>query len=56
MKTLKQYLEELDSCVAGAIDKLDDAVIYGEDLTDEEFDTIQDFIDKLEDIRGVINE
>ena len=56
MKTLKEILEELDSTVASAIDKLDDVVIYGEDLTDEEFDTIQDYIDALEAIRGVINE
>ena len=54
--TLRQILEELDSTIAKAIDKLDDAVIYGEHLTDEEFDIIQDQIDALENIRGFINE
>ena len=55
-KTLGQILEELDSTIANAINKLDDAVIYGEHLTDEEFDIIQDQIDALENIRGLINE
>ena len=55
-KTLGQILEELDSTIANAINKLDDAVIYGEHLTDEEFDIIQDQIDTLENIRGLINE
>ena len=56
MKTLKDILEELDSTVANAIDKLDEAVTYGEHLSDEDFDAIQDHIDALEAIRGVINE
>ena len=56
MKTLKEILEELDSTVADAIDKLDEAVTYGEHLSDEDFDAIQDHIDALEAIRGVINE
>ena len=55
-QTLKDILEELDSTIANAIDKLDEAVTYGEDLTEEEFDVIQDHIDSLEAIRGVINE
>ncbi|WP_415406861.1 hypothetical protein ACLHDG_14005 [Sulfurovum sp. CS9] len=54
--SLKQILEELDSTLANAIDKLDEAVTYGEHLTDEEFDVIQDHIDTLESIRGEINE
>lgn len=52
----RQILEELDSTIAKAIDKLDEAITYGEHLTDEEFDVIQDHIDTLESIRGVINE
>ena len=55
MKTLKEILEELDSTVANAIDKLDEAVTYGEHLSDDDFDVIQDHIDVLESIRGVIN-
>ena len=54
--SLRQILEELDSTIANAIDKLDEAVTYGENLTDEEFDEIQDHIDTLESIRGAINE
>ena len=54
--TLANILDELDDTIAKAIDKLDTNIIYGEHLTDEEFDTIQDYIDSLEDIRGVINE
>jgi len=53
---LHKILEELDSTIANAIDKLDEAVTYGEHLTDEEFDVIQDHIDTLESIRGEINE
>ena len=55
-RTLQNILEELDSTIANAIDKLDEAVTYGENLTDEEFDEIQDHIDTLESIRGAINE
>jgi len=53
--TLHSILEELDSKVAEAIDALDTHIIYGEHLTDEEFDVIQDYIDSLEAIRGEIN-
>ncbi len=56
MKDLKDILEELDSTIANAIDKLDEAVTYGEHLSDEDFDIIQDHIDALEAIRGIINE
>ncbi len=52
---LPNILEALDSTVANAIDKLDEAVVYGEHLTDEEFDIIQDYVDALEAIRGDIN-
>ncbi len=55
MKDLKAILEELDSTIVNAIDKLDEAVTYGEHLSDEDFDVIQDHIDALEAIRGVIN-
>ena len=54
--TLQTILEELDSKVAEAIDALDTHIIYGEHLTDEEFDVIKDYIDSLEAIRGEINE
>ncbi len=54
--SFKQILEELDNTIANAIDKLDEAITYGEHLSDEEFDEIQDHIDTLEGIRGVINE
>ena len=54
--TLRQILEELDSTIANAIDKLDESVTYGEHLTDVEFDVIQDHIDTLESIRGEMNE
>ncbi len=54
--SLKQILEDLDSTIAKAIDDLDTHIIFGEHLTDEEFDVIQDQIDALEDIRGVLNE
>ena len=53
--SFKQILEELDSAIANAIDKLDEAIVYGEYLSDGEFDEIQDHIDTLESIRGVIN-
>ena len=53
---LKDVLEELDSTISNAIDYLDQVVTYGEDLTDDDFDIIQDHIDALEAIRGVINE
>ena len=53
--SLRQILEELDSTIANAIDKLDEAITYGEYLSDEEFDIIQEHIDNLESIRGVIN-
>ena len=53
--TLQTILEELDSKVAEAIDALDTHIIYGEHLTDEEFDVIKDYIDSLEAIRGEIN-
>ena len=56
MKDLKDILEELDSTISNAIDKLDEHVTYGEHLSDEDFDVIQDNIDSLETIRGVINE
>ena len=51
----RQILEALDSTIANAIDKLDEAVTYGEHLSDEDFDVIQDHIDTLESIRGEIN-
>lgn len=54
-KTLRQTLEELDSTIANAIDKLDEAVTFGEHLSDDDFDIIQDHIDTLESIRGEIN-
>ena len=54
--SFRQILEELDSTIANTIDKLDEAVTYGEHLTDEEFDEVQDHIDTLESIRGAINE
>jgi len=54
-KTLRQTLEELDSTIANAIDKLDEAVTFGEHLSDDDFDTIQGHIDTLESIRGEIN-
>ena len=53
--TLKSILEELDSTIANAIDKLDEHVTFGEHLSDEDFETIKDHIDSLEAIRGVIN-
>ena len=53
--TLESILEELDSTIANAIDKLDEHVTFGEHLSDEDFDVIQDNIDALEAIRGVIN-
>ena len=53
--TLQSILEELDSTIANAIDKLDEHVTFGEHLSDEDFDVIQDHIDALEAIRGVIN-
>ena len=53
--SLRQILEALDSTIANAIDKLDEAVTYGEHLSDEDFDVIQDHIDTLESIRGEIN-
>ena len=55
-QNIKDILEELDSTIANAIDKLDEAVTYGEHLSDEDFDVIQAHIDALESIRGVINE
>ncbi len=54
-QSLNDILEELDSTIANAIDKLDEAVTYGEHLSDDDFDAIQDHIDVLESIRGVIN-
>jgi len=53
--SFRQILETLDSTMTNAIDKLDEAITYGEHLSDEEFDIIQDHIDTLESIRGVIN-
>ncbi len=36
----RQILEALDSTIANTIDKLDEAITYGEYLSDEEFDII----------------
>ena len=52
-------LERLDSTIAMAIDTLEGERDMGIDLdviTDDEVECIQDFLEKLEEIRGDINE
>lgn len=59
MKTLPFTVitEALDSLLANEIDRLETSRETAEDLiTEDESETLQDFIDQLEEIRGVINE
>ena len=59
MKTLPFTVitETLDSILANEIDRLEGCKDTAYDvMTDEESETLQDFIDQLEEIRGVINE
>lgn len=51
--------EALDSVLANEIDRLEgsrDTATELDVITDEEAEQLQDFIDSLEQIRGVINE
>ena len=59
MKTLPYTVitETLDSLLANEIDRLESSLESARDLiTDDEEYQLQDFIDSLEEIRGVINE
>ena len=48
--------ETLDSVIANEIDRLEGSRDTAEDvMTDEETEQLNDFIDQLEEIRGVIN-
>ena len=52
-------VEKLDSAIASAIDELEGELSVSEELdviTDNEVETIKDFLDKLEEIRGIIND
>ena len=52
-------VEKLDSIIATAIDTLEgerDIAISLDVITDDEVESIQDFLEKLEEIRGDINE
>ena len=49
--------EALDSVIANEIDRLEGSIQTAEDMmTEEEAEQLQDFIDSLEEIRGIINE
>ena len=59
MKTLPYTVitETLDSVIANEIDRLESSKDSAEPhITDDEYQQLQDFIDQLEAIRGVINE
>ena len=58
MKTLPYTVitETLDSVIANEIDRLESSKDSAEQhISDDEYEQLQDFIDQLEDIRGVIN-
>ena len=51
-------IEKLDSVIASAIDELEgdrDIALELDVITDNEADEVQDLLEKLEEIRGVIN-
>lgn len=50
--------EAMDSVIAIEIDRLEgsrDTAVELEVITDEEAEQLQDFIDQLEEIRGIVN-
>ena len=58
MKTLPYTVitETLDSVIANEIDRLESSKDSAEQhISDDEYEQLQDFIDQLEAIRGVIN-
>ncbi len=54
-----QTTEKLDGVIANEIDRLEgdrDIALELDVITDDEAEQIQDFIDQLEAIRGIIND
>ena len=54
-KQAQEIADIADDKIALAIDALETALIYNDELTDEEREDLQDLVDSLEDVRGVIN-
>ena len=51
--------ETMDSIIANEIDRLEgsrDSAVAANVITDEEENQLNDFIEKLEEIRGIVNE
>ena len=52
---MKETLEKLDAMLSQSIEQLETALIYNQDLTDEEQESLQDYIDSLESERYDVN-
>jgi len=50
-----EVLELLDSDIANRIDNIEDVLSSDEHLSDDNIEILEDIIDRLEEIRGIIN-